>query len=74
MLTNFISDAANIVHPPASRSTEARIADVKQGPAIRINIRSTRREIPSTGIYDRAREIYYRARTSHRLSRAAGIF
>lgn len=74
MLTNFISDAANMIHPPAFGTSETGAQEVKQTAAIRVNIRSVPREIPSTEIYDRARKIYCRARTSHRLSRAAAIF
>lgn len=72
MLTNFISDAANAISTPVFGSPETFEANHKA--AIRINIRSVPAEVPSINIYDRARQIYYRARKSHRLSRAAGIF
>lgn len=74
MLTNFISDAANMIRPPAFGSAETSAQELNQTAVIRVNIRSISREVPSTRIYDRARKIYYRARMSHRLSRAAGSF
>ena len=74
MLTNFISDAANAVYNPAFSKPEKGNYEKAKNTAIRVNIRSVPVGLPSTEIYDRARKIFYRARYTGRLARAAGIF
>jgi hypothetical protein len=74
MLTNFISEAAETMDRPVLISTDSETYETKQRPAIRINVRSIPTDLPPVNICDRARKIYFRARKSNRMSRAAGIF
>jgi len=74
MLTNFISEATKAISTPVFELERKEPLDIKTETAIRINVRSIPVEIGDTEILERARMIYFRAKRSHRLSRAAAIF
>ena len=73
MLKDFIVNAGDASRNVVLRDARDGDQTDKKDSAIRINTRTTPAEIPTTEIYGRARDIFYRARRS-RLSRSAGIF
>ena len=73
MLTNFISEAANeIFNPVVERASFEMSESGTDEPVIIRNTRNESRDARATDIYDRARNIYFRARRPIR-ARAANI-
>ncbi|MEP7213627.1 MAG: hypothetical protein ABI791_11145 [Acidobacteriota bacterium] len=63
MLTNFISEAANAIYNPVvGRASFEAIESETDDPIIIRNTRNESREARVTDIYDRARNIYFRAK------------
>jgi hypothetical protein len=74
MLTNFISEAAEVVYEPAISMPDRRGPEPTASTAIKVNVRSVPVEPPSTEIYYRAQKIFSRARRTGMMVRAGKIF